>query len=651
MVLKPSPQIIKNKPIFGFDTETYDDDNKFLMGSLVGQNLLNSEKFELGAIKTFWNKEEMKNFILNNKLIENSLIFATNLGFDFLALFGDDYSSMSKFNWIVRGSEIIGLSYKKPNGDKIQFLDTMSFLKVSVHNLGKIIECPKLERPEFIGKYVDRFSKEGQYLEKYNIRDSEISARFAYFLQKSFNDIGTNIKYTIASTSMSLFKSKYLKTWMKQPSKEIIKTQYKAYYGGRVEVFYRGSLPENTYFMFDINSLYPYVMKKYVYPNVNTLKIYNSNNTFYKKYEGISLCDINTNNVKDIVKMYPFLPFRTEDKLIFPLGKFSGWYSHAELRYAEELGYNIKIKQTHYYLKDFNPFYDFVTDMYNMRMKYKKTNSPLQMVYKILLNSLYGKFAQKMNYTNIYFINNPDHKIEIDKAFSINNYLYDNGLKDRYKIDYPVFKQRKIKPGEYKKYNYNPELEFFGIKQGVPVIDYANMYYITDLENDNFPHFINPIISIYITGYAKIELYNWYKKIWKINGHIVYSDTDCLITNINLPSSDELGNLKNELGTNTIIKNGIIIKPKMYYVESNEKQLVKVKGCSGVKSWLGFKNLIDTKQITYMKFSKFKESIRRDLPFNSKIIVHKDIDINDTKRQWSNKFNKNVFERSKPLYI
>ena len=53
---------------------------------------------------------------------------------------------------------------------------------------------------------VKRYSKEGNELEKYNIRDSYISFKFMEFLQNNFNKLGVNVKYTVASTSMSLFK-------------------------------------------------------------------------------------------------------------------------------------------------------------------------------------------------------------------------------------------------------------------------------------------------------------------------------------------------------------------------------------------------------------------------------------------------------------
>ena len=89
-------------------------------------------------------------------------------------------------------------------------------------------------------------------LEKYNIRDSYITYKFAEFLQNNFNKIGGNLKFTIASSSMSLYRKKYLKYWILQPPKEIIKQQINGFYGGRTEAFERGYIEDKNYY--DINN-------------------------------------------------------------------------------------------------------------------------------------------------------------------------------------------------------------------------------------------------------------------------------------------------------------------------------------------------------------------------------------------------------------
>ena len=88
---------------------------------------------------------------------------------------------------------------------------------------------------------------------------------------------------------------------------------------------------------YDYNSLYPSVMLN-SYPDPNTLNVTYKNETSYiESFDGISEVEIYSPKVK-----YPLLPYRTEDKLLFPYGTFRGYYTHIELREAMLLGYVIK---------------------------------------------------------------------------------------------------------------------------------------------------------------------------------------------------------------------------------------------------------------------------------------------------------------------
>lgn len=55
--------------------------------------------------------------------------------------------------------------------------------------------------------------------------------------------------------------------------------------------------------------------------------------------------------------------------------------------------YNIKIKNGYLFQKEY-VFKEFVDDMFNLRLKYNKSN-PMNLIAKLLMNSLYGRFAMK----------------------------------------------------------------------------------------------------------------------------------------------------------------------------------------------------------------------------------------------------------------
>lgn len=610
--LKPTNESVKPKKIYGFDIETFGNNNNFLMGSIVN----NTEKY------IFWNQKEMIDFCLNSHDLRNSWLYATNLGFDFLALFGNDFDIYSKFEYIIRGSEIIHTSYKnETTKSKIYFSDTMNFLKLGVENIGKIINIKKMPKPSFLGKK-PKNEIEKKQLEVYNLNDSYITFKFAEYLQNGFNEIGTNIKYTIASTSKSLFTNKYLKYMIMQPSKEVIKEMYKSYYGGRTEIIQRGYIHDCFYY--DINSLYPSVMKNNVFPFPNTLKLsYKNDVNIIYDYEGISLCNF---KVKDLY--IPLLPFRDTDKLLFCNGDFTNWQTHAEIRKAIELGYEVDIKKTYYTEKTFNPFKDFVDDLYKKRMIYKNENNNMHILYKILLNSLYGKLGQKLQQSKVYFVNSQESKDVINKMFNVNRELFKKGLPEKYKIETP----------DNRTYRQNGK-----------IYHEPRIYYITDLDTENYPSFINPILAIYTTSYARLQLYNLIEKVLKKNGDVYYYDTDSIITDKNLPCNDNLGDIKKEYD----IAEGQLIKPKFYYLKTQQNEDVfKLKGLMGVKTFDQFENIINTGKYEYVKFTKFKESIRRNLKFNQKLNVIKELELNDNKRYWKNKkININKLENSKALIV
>lgn len=610
--LKPSDDELIKKKLYGFDIETYGKYNKFLMGSIVNEN----EKY------IFWNKKQMQDFILNSHKLRNSYIFATNLNFDFLALFGESIDLLMKFNYKIRNSEFINIKYKRKNYS-INFLDTLNFARFSVKKLGQILKIPKLPKPSFLGKLsLNEIQK--KKLEKYNVNDSYITFKFAEFLQNTFNRLNSNLQYTIASNSLDYFKRNCLKRWIRQPEKDILLLQYNAYYGGRVECFYRGHIRNKYYY--DINSLYPFVMKEYDYPFPNimdTSYINNGNINLINKYHGISYCHIIAPN--DL--FYPLLPYRFESKLIFPVGKFKGWYSHIELKKALELGYKIIPKKSIIYYASFNPFRKFVNELYNLRMKYKSEKNPMQLPVKILMNSLYGKFAQKIDTMEIMFIKNKDDLVKLNNLIDYNYELIKINKEIRYKIDTPKFENL--------------------IRKNNKLYENSKIYFITDLNREKYAKFINPILSLYITSYARLELYKLIELINKNYGTVYYCDTDSVITDLKLKTSNNLGDIKLEHK----IDEGLIIKPKMYFIRDKiGNELCKAKGLHGLSNYTDFNNVITTKNYKYMKFTKFKESLRRNLHFNEKIEVVKNIDLEDNKRLWKNKeINIKILEKSNPL--
>lgn len=472
-----------NKPIFGYDIETYSNKNKFYCASIFGNNFQ----------KTLFSKRDVIKEFSHNRF-RDSYIAATNLQFDFIGTFFDQPEELG-FNMLFRGSELItsksytknGKFYKNrtlsKGGHGLTFIDTRNYAMLSVEKLGKILNLEKLKKPAALGKIPENLRQKNELVE-YNMRDAEISKKAIDFLYKSFINLGATPKPTIASTAMSLFKNHYVHGDYFVHKTDDLLNQFKSYYGGRCEAFGRGLIKNYKYF--DFNSLYPYVMTKR-FPDPNTLRhTFKNDISYIYDYEGISEVDIEVDYLK-----FPLLPLRTKTKLYFPIGNWRGFYTHIELRKAIELGYRItKIHRIYYFKANFFPFREYINDLYSLRVKYIKEKNPMEYVIKILMNATYGKFGQRFwdrdNWTPFNLTLEELHKLDSFERFG--NYI------------------RTVK------------------KQTRPA------------------NFCFPIWASYITAYARLHLY---ERI--IQSNPVYCDTDSLMTKKDFGDSNKLGELKLEM--------------------------------------------------------------------------------------------------------
>jgi len=576
--LKPlSKKKFKIYDFVGFDVETVGDNNDFYMGGLYYYDKKHSPIY-----KSFFNKEEMIKFIIS-KRFQGKYIVATNLNFDLTVLFYNT-SYWNELDLLKQQSNIISATYKPYKNKKkgnIKFIDTFNYLKTSLENLGKIINIPKLEKPDCLGRYPTNKAEQEQLI-RYNKRDCEVSCEFMYFLQKGINNAGGNLKITIASSSFDIWRRNFLKHVLVKEEKvlkdpKITDFIFSGYYGGRTEVFKRGEF--KNVFYYDINSLYPSVMANFNYPIPQSVeKVKNPEIDNINTYEGVS--DVYVHCRKDIT---PFLPHKTKDKLIFPHGTFRGVYNHNELRKALEIGYYIlKINKQIIYKATFKPFKKFVEYFYNQRKELKSKESQMEIVFKLILNSLYGKFGQKKIITS-----------EIIDPNKFTNPEQFEDLKKKLKFrDFEVNEEGKILYNETHKYN--------GI----------NVY---------------PILASYVTSNARILMYKY------INSpEVIYTDTDsCICEKPLFENLKELGKMKLEGN----FKHGVFIRPKMYMLENDNFMEIKVKGLPKA-SKQDFTDILDGKFVKKIKFAKLNESFRRGLNINQIMELNKKFSLEDNKREW-----------------
>jgi hypothetical protein len=180
-----------------------------------------------------------------------------------------------------------------------------------------------------------------------------------------------------------------------------------SYYGGRFEVLKLGSF-KNVY-KYDINSAYPSILKDLTeikdFKKVKNPKKINDKGIYLIYYKQFFPNDF----------ICPF-PLRHKTGRIFYTGEIQGYYFGCEINAFLNSGINPE----NYELKIFSGIvpvegnkifenkegYNLIDDMFEQRNYFKQRKDLKHYIYKIALNSLYGKFAQKVgskSFTHFYY--------------------------------------------------------------------------------------------------------------------------------------------------------------------------------------------------------------------------------------------------------
>lgn len=226
---------------------------------------------------------------------------------------------------------------------------------------------------------------------EYVLNDCRIPYEYMRKAQDEYNALGAQIRATAPATAMDLFRRKYMSEPLPVFDMETVDWFRSGYYGGRTECFYIGTL-EGEIYDYDVNSMYPHAMMG-EFPDLWSLRP-NDHPAFND--HGMAEAEIHLDHLD-----FPLLPVRYNGKLVFPTGKWRGVYTLLELREARNAGYDIKLLKGWTTTNAVYPFTEYVTDLYGLRQDAKKRGDKIKdTVYKLLMNSLYGKFgAGKENFS------------------------------------------------------------------------------------------------------------------------------------------------------------------------------------------------------------------------------------------------------------
>jgi hypothetical protein len=410
------------------------------------------------------------------------------------------------------------------------------------------------------------------YSLKYSAMDAIVSRAYACVQKKYYDDKGIALKFTPGATALYFYMNGQAENGDKLCKHRIYETHthdelqwvIEALRGGRTEVFSLKQYYGNIGY-YDINSAYPYSMKFFKdYPHPSKHHWETNPRMIDMKirqgFQGVVECVVDTSKVNDFAKHIPYLGTKdmTTGRYIFPLGTWGGKYSVFEIKKAQELGYQFKFKKAFFYEpSDNQPFADYVDFCYSIRDEgTKKNDKILRDIGKGLGNNLYGKFGQRIMFSQLDDPNNY-------KAEDIRNCTRLGGS-------------------------------------------------VLVNKDEGFAPHANGIWSVYITAVCRDLLYNHILSAYANGNEVIYCDTDSIFISGGKPPESHptrLGALKHEANLSYFRA----FLPKQYEYELEGKMTYKAKGVPFDQR----KKFLLTGQVEYKKPMKIREAMRRK-KFNPK---------------------------------
>ncbi len=344
-----------------------------------------------------------------------NVVYCHNLDFDLpeflwsmkheLITQGGDFT-IETGGWLLRGvygrPTFCRMTHRKSNR-MILIVDSFLWFQGTLKKAAELFcpDLPKLKRPKNLGS--KKFSMRDDDFYAYAMRDSEVAYHIGKSVQKLIREFDIMQPVSLADMSAKIFRHHYLKHTIPQPTDAVIRAALKSYHGGKNNVI-QGAAPgwHLDVTAMDISSAYPYAMsqlpsmslkrgykrfKRTRFPThrVPPLGVYQVSGT-------VENCDW------PVIFEHGFQPIQGRFKQV--------WIQGIELNEALASGeLKIDVIRGHYYDEDKDgkpsPFKGYCDDFYHRK---QTENNPVQRyMYKLILNSVYGKFIQTHKQSRIIY--------------------------------------------------------------------------------------------------------------------------------------------------------------------------------------------------------------------------------------------------------
>ena len=372
----------------------------------------------------------------------------------------------------------------------------------------------------------------------------EVIVKFNELIFKEFK-VNIHNSLTLPSLAMRIYKVHFMPAnSIFQIDSEIEQAIRQSYSGGAVDVYIphnrKGPISKQLtkLFYYDVNSLYPTVMANMPMPFGKPIAFEGNIRLVENDAFGIFYCNITS----PALLKHPLLQRKLKGRgTVAGLGSWTGWISSLEMDNAVKYGYTFEILKG-YQFETGDLFSGYVNKMYSLREEYPKPHA-MNLIAKLLLNSLYGKFGMKVERT-------------IVDIFNLN-------------VDADKLALRRLLDTVAESIQDHVELgnnRYLFVRSA-----------LSDIMNDDTFHGsdVNIAIASTITAGARV-----YMSTFKNNPdfNLYYSDTDSIVIDRQLDDKligTQLGQVKLE----HVINKAVFLAPKVYgFIDVEGNEVIKIKG-------------------------------------------------------------------------
>lgn len=385
--------------VVAFDTETLPEDDGETQALRIGWAIY--KRMDQGTYdkkffrrrKTFWD------FVVSKARPGRVLwLVAHNIGFDLSVL--KFQQAMTRRGWVLDPEESV---MPDAGGGPLYLQWRKGSLVIRMQNLANWYGMTKLANiGEAIGLAkgsVEFDTEDEEELSRYCFRDTEIVMEAVEYWTRfaKEHDLGP-CKMTLAGQSFATWRHRFMNNSVFLHDNEgALRLERDSYLGARTEAFFIGRADCTVlWHKVDVNSLYPSIMLKLPVP-VKMIGHYHAENYLGDPIRAVKK---ELKNGRGIIARVVIetdktcAPILKDSKLMYVVGNFQATLTTPELVKCLEMGVVQEIVEWSVYEMAVI-FKDYVECFYRLRKEYKSHGNVIfDMICKLLLNSLYGKFGQ-----------------------------------------------------------------------------------------------------------------------------------------------------------------------------------------------------------------------------------------------------------------